>query len=266
MRGQEPTCAMTKSNPASPLLPGVRRPGEDLAAFRRRTSVRARRRTYFLTGLVVGGPLTITLYIIWWFINLVDVWVKPFVPAAYLPETYLPFAIPGFGLIVAFTALTILGFLTANLVGRSFINLGETALDRMPVVRGIYRGVKQIFETVFKEEGHSFRQVGLIEWPGEELWSLCFIAEPAQGALAAALPEQEHLCVFVPCTPSPTTGYLVMMERSRVKEVDLTTDEAFKLLMSMGIIQPTDRVPPLLPGVLRPDAEPARVPADAPGA
>jgi uncharacterized membrane protein len=248
MRGQEPTCAMTKSNPSSPLLPGVRRPGEDIAAFRRRTSVRARLRTYFLTGLIVGGPLTITLYIIWWFINLVDAWVKPFVPTVYLPETYLPFAIPGFGLIVAFTALTLLGFLTANLVGRSFINLGETALDRMPVVRGIYRGVKQIFETVFKEDGHSFRQVGLIEWPGEGLWSLRFITEPAQGALAAALPEQEHLCVFVPCTPNPTTGYLVMMERSRVKEVAITTEEAFKLLMSMGIIQPTGRPAPSLGG------------------
>ena len=239
---------MTKANPPTPPLPGVRRPGEDLAAFRRRTSVRARLRTYFLTGLIVGGPLTITLYIIWWFINLVDAWVKPFVPVAYLPETYLPFAIPGFGLIVAFTALTILGFLTANLVGRWFINLGEVALNRMPVVSGIYKAVKQIFETVFKEDGHSFRQVGLIEWPGEGLWSLCFITEPAQGALAAALPEQEHLCVFVPCTPNPTTGYLVMMERSRVKEVNLTTEEAIKLLMSMGIIQPADHHAPRLGG------------------
>ena len=174
--------------------------------------------------------------------------MKPFVPTAYLPETYLPFAIPGFGLIVALSALTLLGFLTANLVGRSFINLGETALDRMPVVRGIYRGVKQIFETVFKEDGHSFRQVGLIEWPGEGLWSLCFITEPAQGALAALLPGQEHLCVFVPCTPNPTTGYLVVMERSRVKEVDITTEEAFKLLMSMGMIQPTDLPAPRLDG------------------
>jgi uncharacterized membrane protein len=239
---------MTKANPPTPPLPGVRRPGEDLAAFRRRTSVRARLRTYFLTGLIVGGPLTITLYIIWWFIKLVDAWVKPLVPTAYLPETYLPFAIPGFGLIVAFTALTLLGFLTANLVGRWLINLGEVALNRMPVVSGIYKAVKQIFETVFKEESHSFRQVGLIEWPGEGLWSLCFITEPAQGALATALPEQEHLCVFVPCTPNPTTGYLVMMERSRVKEVDITTEEAFKLLMSMGIIQPTDRPAPRLGG------------------
>src|SRR5215210_3298226 len=175
----KPACFMAKSDPPPMLRPGALRP---------RRSARARLRNYFLTGLIVGGPLAITLYITWWFIKLVDAWVKPFVPTAYLPESHLPFPIPGFGLIVAFTALTLLGFLTANLVGRSFINFGETALDRMPVVRGIYRGVKQIFETVFKQDGHSFRQVGLIEWPGEGLWSLCFITEPAQGALAAALP------------------------------------------------------------------------------
>src|SRR5919199_1020543 len=205
----------------------------------------ARLRNYFLTGLIVAGPVAITIYIAWWFIRLIDGWVKPFVPVAYLPETYLPFTIPGFGLVIGLIGLTLVGFLTANLVGRSLLDLGEAMLDRMPFVRGIYKGVKQIFETVFKQDGHSFRQVGLIEWPGEGLWSLCFITEPAQGALAAALPGQEHLCVFVPCTPNPTTGYLVIIERSRVKEVDVSTDEAFKLLMSMGIIQPGDRTGPL---------------------
>jgi uncharacterized membrane protein len=231
-------------------------------------SARARLRNYFLTGLIVAGPVAITIYLAWWFIKLVDGWVKPFVPSAYLPETYLPFTIPGFGLVVVFIGLTLVGFLTANLVGRSLINLGEVVLDRMPVVRGIYKGVKQIFATVFKQDGHSFRQVGLIEWPGEGLWSLCFITEPTQGALAAALPPRDHVCVFVPCTPNPTTGYLVIMERSRVKEIDVTTDEAFKLLMSMGIIQPEDRAAALpggprlaeeLPATVRPTPEVAGV-------
>jgi uncharacterized membrane protein len=178
------------------------------------------------------------------------------VPARYLPEAYLPFTIPGFGLVVAFIALTLLGFLTANLVGRSLLDVGEAVLDRMPVVRGLYKGVKQIFETVFKQDGHSFRQVGLIEWPGEGLWSLCFITVPAEGALASQLPSGEHVCVFVPCTPNPTTGYLVIMERARVKEIDVTTDEAFKLLMSMGIIQPAERTAPL-PGVPPLSGQPA---------
>ena len=132
-----------------------------------RPSARARLRTYFLTGLIVAGPLAITLYITWWFINLVDGWMKPLVPARYSPDTYLPFHLPGFGLVIAFVGLTLLGFLTASLVGKSLLNLGEVLLARMPVVRSIYKGVKQIFETVFKQDGQSFRQVGLIEWPGE---------------------------------------------------------------------------------------------------
>src|SRR3954470_21726373 len=222
---------------------------------RPRPSARTRLRNYFLTGLIVAGPLAITLYLTWWVIRLVDGWVKPLVPSVYLPETYLPFSIPGFGLVVAFTGITLLGFLTANLVGRSFINFGEVMLDRMPVVRSLYKGVKQIFETVFKQDGQSFRQVGLIEWPGEGLWSLCFITEPAQGLLAEALPPGDHVCVFVPCTPNPTTGYLVVMERARVKEVDITPDDAFKLLMSMGIIQPESRLGPLA-GVPRLTGEP----------
>ena len=156
---------MSNSDSKIPGLPGA-------AAGRVKPSARARLRTYFLTGLIVAGPLAITLYITWWFINLVDGWMKPLVPARYSPDTYLPFAIPGFGLVIAFVGLTLLGFLTANLVGKSLLNLGEVFLARMPVVRSIYKGVKQIFETVFKQDGQSFRQVGLIEWPGEGLWSL----------------------------------------------------------------------------------------------
>jgi uncharacterized membrane protein len=237
--------------------------GPEAHASRPLMSPGARLRNYFLTGLIVAGPVAITIYLSWWFIQLIDGWVKPFVPVAYLPETYLPFTIPGFGLIIGLIGLTLVGFLTANLVGRSLLDFGEAMLDRMPFVRGIYKGVKQIFETVFKQDGHSFRKVGLIEWPGEGLWSLCFITVPAEGTLAAQLPPGDHVCVFVPCTPNPTTGYLVIMERSRVKEIDVTTDEAFKLLMSMGIIQPAERPPPL-PGVPLLTGQPPAAPRPMP--
>jgi uncharacterized membrane protein len=253
---------MMKRDVSTTSFPGGLLPGTEPSP-RHRITARARLRNYFLTGLIVGGPVAITIYLTWWFIRLVDGWVKPLVPTAYLPESYLPFTIPGFGLIVALVGLTLLGFLTANLVGRSLLNLGEVALDRMPFVRGIYKGVKQIFETVFKQDGQSFREVGLIEWPGEGLWSLCFITEPVQGALAAALPPADHVCIFVPCTPNPTTGYLVIMERSRVKKIDLTTDEAFKLLMSMGIIQPEIRAV-TLPGVPPLTGQPPATPRATP--
>ena len=125
----------------------------------------ARFRNYFLTGLVVAGPIAITFYLTWWFVNWVDNLVRPFVPTAYRPETYLPFGLPGSGLIVAVIALTLLGFLTANLIGRTLVDLGERLLGRIPAVRAIYRGLKQVFETLFSGSGSSFRRVGLVEFP-----------------------------------------------------------------------------------------------------
>src|SRR6201990_3317708 len=119
----------------------------------------ARFRNYFLTGLVVAGPVAITLWLTWWFVTWVDGLVRPFVPTAYRPETYLPFGLPGSGLIVAVVALTLLGFLTANLIGRSLVDLGERFLGRIPAVRAIYRAMKQGLETLFSGRGASFRRV-----------------------------------------------------------------------------------------------------------
>ena len=119
----------------------------------------SRIRNYFLTGLVLVGPLYITANLTWWFINWVDDLVRPFIPAPYRPETYLPVHVPGTGLIIAFVALTVLGFLTANLVGRTAVEFGENLLNRMPVVRPIYKSLKQIFETLFSNSGSSFRRV-----------------------------------------------------------------------------------------------------------
>src|SRR5229473_898942 len=111
-------------------------------------SVGSRVRTYFLTGLVVAGPVAITIWLIWTFVTWVDDLVRPFIPLAYRPETYLPIKVPGFGLIIAFVALTLLGFLTANFIGRKLLEAGEALLGQMPIVRPIYRGLKQVFETL----------------------------------------------------------------------------------------------------------------------
>ncbi len=141
----------------------------------------ARLRGYFLTGLIVMGPVAITIYVVWWFINLVDAWVKPLLPQAYLPDTYLPFRVPGVGLIVGIVGLMVVGALTANLFGRTLVSYGEMMLDRMPVVRGVYRLVKQIFTTIFSKSGTSFKRVGLIEFPRRGLYALVFLAgDPPQ--------------------------------------------------------------------------------------
>src|SRR3979411_712015 len=168
----------------------------------------ARFRNYFLTGLVVAGPIAITFYLTWWFVNWVDNLVRPFVPTAYRPETYLPFGLPGSGLIVALIALTLLGFLTANLIGRTLVDLGEKLLGRMPVVRAIYRGLKQVFETLFSGSGSSFRRVGLVGFSPPGMWSIVLISQSPSVEIAASLHrEDEHLSVFLPCAPNPTTGF-----------------------------------------------------------
>jgi len=129
-----------------------------------------RLRNYFLTGLILVAPLYITISLTWWFINWVDDLVRPFIPTAYRPETYLPVKIPGLGLILALIALTLLGFLTANFVGRKLVEIGEEILNRMPVVRPIYKSLKQIFATLFAKTGSSFRRVGLVEFPSPGMW------------------------------------------------------------------------------------------------
>jgi uncharacterized membrane protein len=213
--------------------------GEEQIHLRLASTPRMRLRNYFLTGLIVAGPLTITIYITWWFITLVDGWVKPLVPVRYLPETYLPFEIPGFGLVIAFTGLTLLGFLTANLVGRTLIDIGELVLNRMPVVRGIYKGTKQVFETIFSANGTSFRTVGLVQFPVKGTWSIVFISNTAGGELTERLPPAgEYVGVFLPCTPNPTTGFFFYLPREEVIELAMSVDDAAKLVMSAGVIQP----------------------------
>src|SRR3954464_3830995 len=193
----------------------------------------ARFRNYFLTGLIVAGPVAITLYLTWWFVNWVDSIVRPFVPTAYRPETYLPFGLPGSGLIVAVFALTLLGFLTANLIGRTLVDLGERLLGRMPVVRAIYRGLKQVFETLFSGKGSSFRKVGLVEFPSPGMWSIVLISQPPGPEVSQSLPgKEEHMSVFLPCAPNPTTGFFFYVPKSGVIPVDMTAEEAATLIMS----------------------------------
>ena len=220
-------------------------PDSELPPQKKRVSARGRLRTYFLTGIIVAGPLAITAYLTWWFIALIDGWVKPLVPASYLPDHYLPFSIPGLGLVIAFFAVTMLGFLTANLVGRSVVEFGEVLLARTPVISGLYRGLRQIFETLFSANGTSFRTVGLVEFPVKGTWSVVFLSAPAAPEVQNVLPDggeagQEYVGVFLPCAPNPTTGFFFYLPRSEIIELAISVDDAAKLVMSAGVIQPED--------------------------
>jgi uncharacterized membrane protein len=202
------------------------------------TSIAGRIRNYFLTGLVVAGPLAVTVWLIWSIVNWVDDLVRPLIPPVYRPETYLPWPIPGTGLIIAIVALTTLGFLTANLVGRKLVELGEGLLNRMPIVRPIYKTMKQVFEALFSKSGSSFRQVALIEFPAPGMWSLVFLSQPPSGDLAAKLPPGEHVSAFMPCTPNPTTGFFFYVLRKDLVVLDISVENAMSLLISVGMVQP----------------------------
>jgi uncharacterized membrane protein len=198
----------------------------------------SRIRTYFLTGLIVAGPVAVTLWLVWWFVTWVDGLVRPIIPVAYRPETYLPVQIPGTGLIVAFLALTLLGFFAANLIGRKLVDFGESILSRMPIVRPIYRTAKQIFQTLFSKSESSFRRVALIEFPSPGMWSLVFLTQSPTEEVAGRLPPTEHVSAFMPCTPNPTTGFFFYVPKSAVIELDITVEQAMTVIMSAGIVQP----------------------------
>jgi uncharacterized membrane protein len=214
-----------------------------------------RLRRYFLTGLVIAAPLAITASVTWWFVNFVDGLVKPLFPTAYWPDTHLPYPIPGFGLVIGLIGLTLLGFMTANLVGRTLLDAGEAILNRMPVVRGLYKGVKQVFETIFSQSGTSFRKVGMVQFPQPGMWSIVFIAQEAAPEIAGKLPDgDEQIGVFLPCTPNPTTGFFFYLPRREVVEVAISVEDGAKLVMSAGLIQPGQVAPKLAPSPSTPPA------------
>ncbi len=202
----------------------------------------ARIRNYFLTGLLIVGPVTITVYIIWWFINVADAWIKPFVPAIYLPETYLPFAVPGIGLIFGFIGLTMIGALTANLLGRTLVSYSEQMLGRMPIVRNVYRALKQIFESAVTATGSnkSFQKVGLIEFPSKGIWSLVLVTGETSGEIQALKPggESDLLTVFMPTGVVPPTGFICFIPRKDVRLLHMTAEDAAKVIISAGMVTP----------------------------
>ena len=198
-------------------------------------------RNYFLTGVVVTAPIAITAYLAWTFIGWVDSWVKPYIPARYNPDNYLPFAVPGFGLIVALLLITLVGFLAANIVGRSIVSYGEKMLNRMPFVRNIYSGLKQIFETVVARRSELFNRVGLFEYPRRGAWSIVFIASHQDNEIHNALKQQSGkptIAVFRPITPNVTTGYLLYVPEEDVIPLDVSVEDAAKLLISAGLVGP----------------------------
>ena len=201
----------------------------------------ARLRNYFFTGVIVIAPISITGYLIWSFVTWVDRIVKPLIPPVYNPDSYLPFAVPGFGLLAGVLLVTMVGFLAANLVGRSVVNFGEQLLDRMPLVRTLYRGLKQIFETVLNNRSDNFQAAGLIQYPRPGIWAVVFMSTQTRGEVAKKIGEDgpdDLVSVFLPTTPNPTSGFLLFVPRKDLITLDMTVEDAAKLVISAGLVVP----------------------------
>jgi len=207
---------------------------------RKRFRLREQLRNYFLAGVLITGPAALTFYLVWIFIRAVDRAVTALLPDQYNPATYLPFNVPGLGLIVAVVGLTLIGALTANVLGRFFLRIGDRILTRMPFIRGVYSAVKQIFETVLAKQSNTFREVVLVEFPRPNTWTLAFVTARPEGELKELVPAGS-IGIYVPTTPNPTSGYLVYVPRKDVKPVDMTVEEAIKFIVSGGIVTPPER-------------------------
>ena len=199
-----------------------------------------RLRNNFLTGLIICAPVAITIWLTWSFVQWADSWVNPYIPWQYNPERFLPFAIPGFGLLVALIFITLVGILAKNLIGRSIVRFGESILHRMPLVRTLYKSLKQIFESVLNDQSSSFRKVGLIEFPAPGTWTLGFLSSDAKGEIAYRLADtgEEIVTVFVPPTPVPTAGFLLFVPKSKIRMLDMSVEQATQLLISGGLVIP----------------------------
>ena len=208
---------------------------------RRRSRARLRLRNYFLTGIVVAAPVGITMYLTWAFVHWVDSRVKPLIPSIYNPDNYLPFSVPGVGLLFAILMLTLLGFLTASFVGRSVVRFGESLLDRMPVVRNLYRGLKQIFQTVLSQSSRSFQEVALVEYPRKGVWRLGFVTTAATGEVGEGISGDDPIAIFIPNTPNVTAGFLIYVPRRELVILKMSVEEAAKIVISAGLVTPEKR-------------------------
>lgn len=192
-------------------------------------------RNWFFAGVVVAAPIGITVWLIWSFVSFVDRHIKPFIPRELNPETYLNFALPGLGIVVAVVGLVVLGALAANLIGRWALRTGERLVARVPLVRSIYGVLKQVIETFASNDASSFKEAVLVEYPGKGLWVIGFVtSRTPDPEILKTVPDA--VAVLVPASPNPAMGQLVYVSPERLQKLDMPVDKAAKLIISFGIL------------------------------
>ena len=203
-----------------------------------RLALVARLRAYFFAGILITAPIAITVYLAWLFVSFVDSRVTPLIPEPFNPENYLPFAIPGLGLLIVVIALIVIGASTAGYFGRLVTRSVDAAVVRMPVVRSIYVAIKQVMETVLTRKSNAFRQAVLVQYPRAGVWTIAFITGVTQGEVQD-LTGGEMINVFVPTTPNPTSGFLLFVPRSDIMPLSMSVEDALKMVVSGGLLTPT---------------------------
>ena len=197
-------------------------------------------RSWFLTGILVMTPLILTIYVAWAFITFVDNLVVPLVPFDYRPSNYLPFSIPGLGLIIVFIFTTFVGLLATGLFGRTLIRIWENILNRMPVVRSVYSAIKQILETVMATQSDAFRQAVLVQYPRNDIWAIGFVTGSTKGEVGKRV-DKKMVNVFLPTTPNPTSGFLLFFPEEDLIFLNMTVEDALKLVVSGGMVVPKEK-------------------------
>jgi uncharacterized membrane protein len=197
-------------------------------------------RKWFFAGLLVLVPLAITIWLLEWAISSLDKTLL-LLPKAWQPDSWLSFHVPGLGVILTMTVLLVVGATVSNFLGKRLIGWWDALLGRIPVVRSIYSSVKQVSDTLFSENGNAFRQAVLVEWPRQGAWTIGFVTGVPSGDVLVLLQHgahDEYLSVYVPTTPNPTSGYMMMFKKSDCLALSMSVDEALKYVVSMGVVAP----------------------------
>ena len=203
-------------------------------------SFSGRLRGYFITGILVTAPISITIYLTYLFLTAIDSQVAKFFPQSWYNALYGNTVIPGFGLIIAIIFFIIIGWFATNILGRFFIRIAEYIVHRMPVVSKLYGAIKQIFETIMTSQSQAFREVVMLEYPRKGSWSIGFVTGVTEGEVQR-ITAQETVNVFVPTTPNPTSGFLLFVPKKDLKYLDMSVEEGVKMVVSAGIITPPEK-------------------------
>lgn len=194
-------------------------------------------KAYFFTGILVTAPVSMTFYLAYKLISWIDVSVNRLIPPEFRPDNYLPYSIPGLGLVLLIVALILIGMFAAGFLGKFFLSLGEWIVYKMPLISSVYSLLKQVFQTFLSNKNNALSKVVLLEYPRKGIWILGFVSSETQGEVKDKL-GREMLNIFIPTTPNPTSGFLIFVPKEDTVSLDMSVEEGIKFVISGGLVSP----------------------------